>query len=93
MYMNDKVQVKPPLDTGGGQPCDFNTAITIEDNFSWNGESTIQEKVTREGCTEKVERISIPNTLDYSFSANIFEVGDAISTSSRFYLMHQKDPT
>ena len=64
MYVNDRVQISSPPDTGDGQPCVFDTTITMKDNFSWNGNSTITEKV--------------PKTLDHSFPTNIFEVGDAI---------------
>ena len=54
--------------------------VSLTQLLPWktNGESTIQEKTTREGRTEKVKGIPILKTLDYSFLAKIFEVGDAI---------------
>ena len=53
MFMNDRVQFKPPPDTGDNHSCDCNTTITMEDNFGWNGENITQEKTLMEGRTEK----------------------------------------
>ena len=55
----------------------------MEDNSGWNGENITQEKTSMEGRTKKVKGIPLPKTLDYSFLANIFEVGDEIQYKLR----------
>ena len=55
----------------------------MEDNFGWNGEIITQEKTLTKGRTKKVKGIPLPKTLDYSFLANIFEVGDEIQYTLR----------
>ena len=44
MFVNDRIQVEPPPDTGDDHSSGCNTTITMEDNFCWNGENIAEEK-------------------------------------------------
>jgi len=83
MFVNDRIQVEPPPDTGDDHSSGCNTTITMEDNFCWNGENIAEEKTSMEKHKEKVKGIPLPKSLDYSFLGNIIEVGDEIQYKER----------